>query len=766
MTTQPLPKSTYRLQITASRDLHHAAALIPYLTNLGVDWAHLSPILESEPGSDHGYDVVDHGKTDAARGGRVGLAAFAAAAHQAGMGVLVDIVPNHVGIATPRLSLWWWDVLAKGAESEFAGAFDIDWKCGNGRVRLPMLGDGDHELAKLKVVGEELHYYGHHFPIAVGTSGGSAQDVHRRQHYELMNYRCADVDLNYRRFFGVSTLAGIRVELPAVFAASHTEIKAWFDNRWVDGLRVDHPDGLADPAGYLRDLQSLVGGSYVLVEKILAADERLPADWDCHGTTGYDALAALDRLFVDPSGESALNALDTELRGGTDVDWNRMTTSAKRDVAQGILLSETLRLARELPHIDGAAEAIAELLASFQVYRTYSPGGTADLDNAVAAALARKPLLAAAIAGVAAELRGGEGEFTTRFQQTSGMVMAKGVEDRAFYRWTRLTSLTEVGGEPAQFSVSASEFHRIQARRISSMPYTMTTLSTHDTKRGEDVRARISVISEIAQEWTVAVRHWNRLAPLIDGPLAHLLWQAIVGCWPSNRDRLHAYATKAAREAGVCTGWIDPDTRFEESVHALVDAVFDHPELASSVAAFVERVTAAGWSNSLSAKLLQLLGPGVPDVYQGTELWQNSLVDPDNRRPVDYRVAQAILQKIDDGWLPPVDASGAVKLLVVSRALRLRRDRSSLFTGYFPLTATGSAAEHLVAFDRGGAIAVATRLPLGLVERGGWQSTDVTLPPGRWRNVLAANFAPIRTGRTAVSQLLNTYPVALLVRED
>ena len=761
-----LPRSTYRIQVTPTSPLSVATGMVPYLARLGVDWAYLSPILESEPGSDHGYDVVDHGRTDTARGGPEALAAFGRAAHGAGLGVLADIVPNHVGVATPKQSRWWWDVLANGEKSEFARAFDIDWAYGHGRIRVPILGDGDDQLAALEVVGDELHYYEHHFPIAAGTGAGTPQQVHDRQHYELVNYRRADAELNYRRFFAVSTLAGIRVELPEVFAQSHAEVKRWIDNGWVDGLRIDHPDGLADPAGYLRDLRSLVGRRYVLVEKILEGDERLPADWECDGTTGYDALAIVDRLFVDPAGEWVLDDLDTELRGGQLADWSAMTGSTKRAVADGILRSEVLRLARLVPDIPQADDAIAELLSSFAVYRTYLPDGYADLQTALSTASARRPALSEPLRAVGDRLLKPGTEFSTRFQQTSGMVMAKGVEDCAFYRWTRLTSLTEVGAEPSEFAVSPTRWHALQALRWSSTPHTMTTLSTHDTKRGEDVRARISVISELAVEWAEAVRQWNRLAPLPDGPLANLMWQAVVGAWPLDRERLHAYADKAAREAGNSTAWIDSDAEFETQLHALVDAVYDDPGLQGSITEMVGALTGPGRSNSLSAKLVQLLGPGVPDVYQGTELWENSLVDPDNRRPVDHSVAAALLTRIDDGWLPDIDDSGAAKLFAVTTALRLRRDHPELFTGYTPLIAAGPAADHLVAFDRGGVIAVATRLPVGLERAGGWSGTSFTLPTGAWRNLLGGADAQLMSGTVPVQTLLAQYPVAILQAES
>ncbi len=761
-----VPHSTYRLQVTEDWRLNDAAALVPQLSALGVDWVYLSPLLQSEPGSSHGYDVTDHSVTDETRGGRAGLAALADAAHAAGMGVIVDIVPNHVGVATPPLSVWWWDVLRRGRDSAHALAFDVDWDLGGGKIRLPVLGDavdGHDELDALSIVDGELRYYDNVFPIADGTGEGTPREVHARQHYELMNYRRADTELNYRRFFAITSLAGIRVELPEIFAQSHVEIRHWIEQGWVDGLRIDHPDGLADPERYLDDLAALTDHRYVVVEKIIEGDEALPESWACAGTSGYEALAAVDRLFVDPAGESALDELDTQLRGGLRVDWQAMTRSTKRAVADGALRSEVLRLARLVPDVPAADDAIAELLSSFTVYRSYLPDGGKYLDEAVDRAKHCRPELTAAIDEIGRRLADVGSELSVRFQQTSGMVMAKGVEDCAFYRWSRLTTLTEVGAEPDQFSVTARDFHSTQADRQRSRPLAMTTLSSHDTKRAEDVRARISVISEIAEEWSAAVREWNSLAPLSDEPLAHLLWQAAVGAWPIERPRLHAYAEKAAREAAVSTGWIDSDQRFEERLHALVDAIYDDADLHASIVATADRLRVPGWSNSLSAKLIQLTAPGVPDVYQGSELWELSLVDPDNRRPVDYRLRSALLQRLDDGWLPEVDEQGAAKLLVTSRALRLRRDRPELFSGYTPLTAAGPGADHLVAFDRGGVVTLATRLPVGLAAAGGWRDTAVEFPEGRWTDVLTGRAMP--GGAVEVAVLLDTYPVALLVAE-
>ena len=769
------PVTTYRIQVRPSFDLDAVAGLMDYLHDLGADWVYLSPLLEAEAGSDHGYDVVDHSLVDPARGGRAGLERAVAAARAHGMGVLVDLVPNHVGVATPSAMAWWWDVLANGRDSRHAEAFDIDWDFGGGRLRIPVLGTAA-DLAELRLVptgdGHELHYWDHRFPVAAGTAtdGDDPVDVHARQHYELVDWRRADGDLNYRRFFAVNSLAGIRVEVPWVFDESHAEIVRWIRDGLADGLRVDHPDGLRHPGDYLDRLAEVTGGAYVLVEKILEGDERMPPSWATAGTTGYDALADIDRVLVDPAGEAPLTELDTRLRGGTPADWAEMIHGTKRAIADGILRSEVRRLDRELAdaspveeRLPEVADAVAELLACFPVYRSYLPFGAEHLHEAAELATRHRPDLAATIRRLLPILEDPAHPAAQRFQQTSGMVMAKGVEDTAFYRYTRLTSLTEVGGDPSEFAIDVAGFHARARSRHERMPRSMTTLSTHDTKRGEDVRARIDVLAEVPDEWAAALDELRELAPLGDGPLENLLWQAVVGAWPASRERLHAYAEKAAREAGNSTRWNDPDAAFEARMHALVDAVFDDERVAAVVGRIVARVEAPGWSNGLSAKLLQLTAPGVPDVYQGSELWEQSLVDPDNRRPVDFELRRRILAMIDAGMLPRTGASGAAKLLVTSRALRLRRDRPELFEEYAPLAASGPAADHLVAFDRGGAITLATRLPVGLAARGGWGDTVVDVGSAPVVDVITGRHH--QGGSLRLDDVLRDYPVALLAEE-
>lgn len=766
------PVSTYRLQIRPSFTLQDAAALTGYLRDLGADWVYLSPILTAEEGSDHGYDVTDPSTVDASRGGAEGLAALSKAAREAGLGVLVDIVPNHMGVASPPQNAWWWSLLKEGKSSRYAEAFDVDWDFGGGKLRLPVLGS-DEDLDRLEVVDGELRYFDHRFPLTEGSyvPGDNSREVHARQHYELVDWRRADSELNYRRFFAVNTLAGIRVEVPWVFDEAHEEIGRWFRDGLVDGLRIDHPDGLADPAGYLARLKETTSDSYVLVEKILEPGEELPEDFDCEGTTGYDALADVDRLFVDPDAEVRLDALDARLRGTeSPADYQAMIHGTKRRITDGILRSEILRLARlvpespKLPH-PGVADALAETIASFPVYRSYLPYGKDILVEAVERAARTRPELEQILKALLPLLLDAGRELGRRFQQTSGMVMAKGVEDTAFFRYTRLGTLTEVGADPTEFALSPAGFHERMAHRQARLPLSMTTLTTHDTKRSEDTRARISAISEAVPEWEAFVERMQELAPIPDGPLAALVWQAIAGAWPASRERLQGYVAKAAREAGNSTNWTEPDERFEAKLASAVDAVFDVPDVTVALEKFVALLDPFGASNSLSAKLVQLTMPGVPDVYQGTEFWDRSLTDPDNRRPVDFDRRRAALAALDAGAQTEARDELA-KLLLTSRALRLRRDRPELFGGYSPVLAEGPAAEHLLAFDRGaadtggGAITLATRLPRKLELSDGWQNTFISLKRA-FQDTLTGN--SYSAGEAQLARLLSRYPVALLV---
>lgn len=774
------PQSTYRLQISDAFTLFDAAARLEAIADLGVDWVYLSPILEAEHGSNHGYDVVSHTRVDPVRGGEEGLDALAAEARRLGMGVLVDIVPNHMGVAVPEHNSWWWRLLREGQASPIADAFDIDWEAGGGKLLLPIVGDDDwsddgtvgHLELEPGTAGEAeaLRYWDTRLPVAPGTGHGSPQEVLERQHYRLGHWKQGDDQLNYRRFFAVTTLAAVRVELPEVFEATHVEIARWFDERLVQGLRVDHPDGLRDPAGYLDDLDRLTGGAFVLVEKILEPGEELPR-WATAGTTGYDTLGAIDRVLTDASAAERLDALDARLRGGEPVDWAELTHRTKRRIADGILRAEVLRLEREVRASDAwgaqgapadAADAIAELLACFPVYRSYLPDGLEHLGAAAERAKEFRSDLADTIDALLPVLGNARQEAALRFQQTSGMVMAKGVEDTAFYRYSRLTSLNEVGGDPDVFSIPVPEFHQSMARRQAEWPHAMNALSTHDTKRGEDVRARITTIAEVPELWEGLLDKLLVFAPTRGRAFANLLLQAVVGAWPASEERLLAYMEKAAREADAITHWTDPDTRFEGHLAELVRHVLAEPAR-GDVEAFLAETEHGFRSNVLAAKLLNVAIPGFPDIYQGSEALEQSLVDPDNRRPVDWErmdaLRSAAAAPLAGGWDLEV-----AKTRLVREALRLRRAHPERFADYAPLLASGSAAEHVVAFDRGGAVAVATRLPIGLAARGGWGDTSIQLPEGHWRELLTTK--ELRGGEVRLADLLATAPVALLTRAE
>ncbi|RKT56292.1 malto-oligosyltrehalose synthase [Saccharothrix australiensis] len=714
------PASTYRIQFTPDFTFADAEAVVDYLDALGVGALYASPLLEAVPGSTHGYDVVDPTRAREELGGETGRQALGKALRRAGLGLVLDIVPNHMAVDDSPANPWWWDVLQRGEDSPYAGYFDVDRSAG------PLL-----------------------LPFA-----GSPEDEREHDHYRLVFWRRGNAELNYRRFFDITTLAGVRVEDPEVFDATHREVLRWVAAGDVTGLRVDHPDGLADPGGYVRRLKERAG-CWLVVEKILGPDEALPASWPVDGTTGYDALREVCGVFVDPAGEPAITALAAEL--GVPVDFAAVERECRDLVARSILRAEVRRIAALVDHPDRAQaeDAVAQVMVAFPVYRSYLPEGWDAWRAAVAAATS--PAARALDEQVRADPRG---ELATRVQQTSGMVVAKGTEDTAFYRYTRFVALNEVGGAPDRFGVPPAEFHARAAAREAGSPAAMTALSTHDTKRSEDVRARLAVLAELPDEFAAAVRRWSSAHPIDEPSLAALAWQSLVGAWPITAERMAAYLDKAAKEAKVRTTWVDHDEEFEAAVAAWPEQVLGGP-VAGEVAEFVSRIAPHGWSNALGQKLLQLTAPGVPDVYQGTELWDLSLVDPDNRRPVDYAVRRGLLDRVRAGWLPAVDDSGAAKLLVVHRALALRRARPELFRGYRPLRAAGPAADHLVAFERSGLVAVATRLPVGLAEAGGWGDTELPLPPGRWTDVLTS-----RPAATRLADLLDHYPVALLVRGD
>jgi len=468
-----------------------------------------------------------------------------------------------------------------------------------------------------------------------------------------------------------------------VFEATHREVLGWVHEDGVDGIRVDHPDGLVDPLDYLRRLRSAAPDAWLLVEKILEPGEVLPPSWPVDGTTGYDALAEVIGVLIDTAAEPDLDSLYRTLSGDHRT-FAEHVEAGKRMIATTILRAEVLRLAA-LTDAEHAADALTELLVAFPVYRSYLPDGADYLAGTLAEARALRPDLAATIGALTPRLADPNDELCRRFQQTSGAVMAKGVEDTAYYRYTRLVALNEVGGAPGRFGLSVDEFHAAQLDRSHTTPRGMTTLSTHDTKRGEDVRARMAVLAELPTEWATLVRHLLEHAPVPNRSFGYLLWQTFVGAGFIARERMHAYAEKAMREAADGTGWRDPDAAFEATVHAAVDAAYDSPAVHQPLAAFIEHVTPFGWINALTQKLLQLTMPGRPDVYQGTELWEDSLVDPDNRRPVDFTARAGQLARGEPDWadLTAHWPDGRIKLALTQKLLLLRRELSDLFREMF-----------------------------------------------------------------------------------
>ncbi|MEV5778370.1 malto-oligosyltrehalose synthase [Streptomyces antimycoticus] len=810
MTADPgTPTATYRLQLQPAFPFAAAERAVPYLASLGVSHLHLSPVLEAVPGSGHGYDVVDHSTVRAELGGEEGLRALARTARAHGLGLIVDIVPNHMAAPAPeRLNAPLWEVLRDGPESPYARWFDIDWQAQGGKVLLPVLGGPlGEEWERLRVADGVLRYYDHAFPLRPGTEGLPLAALLDAQWYRLGWWRLARTELNYRRFFTISELIAVRVEDPEVFDATHATLLELIRDGIVDGLRIDHPDGLADPEGYLRRLDRAVrtatgeasdqeggGGRWTVVEKILARDERLPTTWPVAGTTGYDALHHIDGLFVDPDGLAKLTARyrafaapPADLGG----DWPATVRRAAREVVTHELAAEVARLTRTASRICAAdprlrdhapwalRTAIRELLVRLPVYRPYaSVGGppATDADAVMlrsAAADARGAFTVEQEARVVRVVRDaalgrlGDGpdhrDFCARFAQTAAALRAKSVEDTAFYRYTPLLSAAEVGGDPGRPAVAPEEFHAFAARRSRDWPATGTVLSTHDTKRSADARARLAALTECPGWWARTVEELTRSAPGPDPHLAWTAWQTALALGHGDAARLVPAVLKGVREAGLRTTWTEQNAAYEEEVSAFLEAgpCAADPSVWAAIGAELDGPARA---NALGAALLQLTMPGVPDLYMGTEHLYTALVDPDNRRPPEF------------GGEPEARGVSAEKLLLTRAALRLRRERPKWFgpgSGYAPLTAEGPSAAHCVAFVRadagseggggggGGAVTVVTRLSRRLTEAGGWGATRLPLPAGRWRDLLTGRTAE---GSEALDELLSGLPVALLVR--
>lgn len=825
-----VPTSTYRLQLHAGFTADDAARLVPHLAALGVGHVFCSPVLQATPGSTHGYDVVDHTRISAEIGGEDALRRLAAAAHAHGMGLIVDVVPNHMAIPTP---IWHnrplWSVLKEGPDSPFTSWFDID-ATEHRSVLVPVLGrpigavlaDGEISLDEIEVPQPDgtaraetvVRYFDHVLPVTAGTEHLGLSDLLERQWYRLAYWKVAADELNYRRFFDVDTLAAIRVELPEVFEATHALLLRLQGEGVIDGYRIDHPDGLADPRGYLRDLHEASGGAWTVVEKILEGEEQLPGDFPCAGTTGYDAMWRVGGLFHDPRGAMPLTRLwqreTGDLRPFAQVaqectqlvvttslwaEIERLTSLIHRICQEDIRLRDTTR--RNIQKV------IVALLSSMDRYRAYIvPGESAPgAERGVveqAAERARELLgededVAAALEIVVALVCGDEvgsagrtrtaerDEVIVRFGQTCGPVHAKAMEDTAFYRYTRFLAVNEVGADPERIGVEPDELHEHAARMVRTRPDAMTTLSTHDTKRSEDVRARLAVLTEAPEEWertvTALQAELGGAAETdIDPATALLLWQTLAGCWDLpgaaapriTQERLEGYLVKAMREAKLRTSWTEPDLEYEQRVLDLAARALASEAADRILAEWTHRTLPAQRAAILGQKLIQLLMPGVPDVYQGNETVDLSLVDPDNRRPVDHALVAERLARMLEGARP--DGLGDEKLWLTRTALTLRRERPELFRGrdasYTPIPTTTS---HAVAFGRGvgdgpvEAVAVATRLAHSLAQRGGWGEAEVVLPEGRWRDLLTG--ALVSGGARPLGELLSDWPVALLVRQ-
>ena len=936
-----IPRSTYRVQLNRGFTFRDAAAIVPYLAELGIGDLYASPYLQARPGSLHGYDITDHGSLNAEIGSEEEHTRLAALLREHGLGHLLDIVPNHMGIGG-HTNPWWWEVLEGGRDSPFARYFDVDWQPHKpeleGKVLLPVLGDqygAVLERGELKLVYGQgrfrIEYFENRFPAAPASTAAvlrealarldgvlhedhpermelesiatalarlparrrtdpASVDERRReklvtqrrldglyqmspgvalavdqavaafngapgdprsydqlgalldeQPYRLAFWRVAAEEINYRRFFDVNELAGVRVEVPQVFQDTHRLILRLVREGKVTGLRIDHPDGLFHPRDYLRGLQHEAAGIcaterfYVVVEKILTGREPLADDWPVAGTVGYEYLNQLNGLFVASANEGAIDEAYrrfTGLRAG----YRDLVYEKKLLILRFALVSELTVLTTMVARLSernrryrdftwGALrDALREVVACFPVYRTYADAFTGELsardagyvEEAVRRARRRNPAMSGSLFDFVRdvlllrwpepldeEARQEHARFVMKFQQLTGPVMAKGVEDTAFYVFNRLVSLNEVGGEPDRFGVSVDDFHAFNRERATRWPGALSTTSTHDTKRSEDVRARIDVLSEIPGLWRDAFNRWAEMNAghrrdadgerIPDANDEYLLYQTLVGAWPLDGEvgdgfvaRIQQYMEKATREAKVHTSWINPDAAYDDGLRDFIAAILANRAFVDDVAAFQRPVARLGMVNALSQTLLKIASPGVPDVYQGQEIWDFSLVDPDNRRPVDYELRRGMLASLRERMQEDRRAlcrelverweEGAPKLYVTHVALRARRDHAEAFARgeYIPVAATGERAEHGVAFARRGGgstlLAVAPRLVATLTRERefaipgaeDWGDTalsgDVTA--GRWRNLLTGD----ELDGLRLADVLRDFPVALLLR--
>jgi (1->4)-alpha-D-glucan 1-alpha-D-glucosylmutase len=906
-------RATYRLQFHRDFTFRDATGLVPYFATLGISHLYASPIMKSRPGSLHGYDIIDHNRLNPEIGTEADFRSLIAALHAHGMGLILDFVPNHMGVGGND-NAWWLDVLEWGQDSPFATYFDIQWDAGRadlkGRVLLPVLGDQYGVILEkgqitLRFDSQEgsfsAWYFDHRFPISprsytpILAAGGEtlaelacawaglevvpkdgvrerAAELKRRlannarepaiagamatalrrfngecgepssfrrlhrlleaQAYRIAYWRVAAEEINYRRFFNINELAGLRVELPQPFNDIHRMVFSLIERGDVQGLRIDHIDGLFEPRAYCEQLhRRLAVPFYIVVEKILARYEGLP-DWPVAGSTGYDFLNQALELFVDPQGEARMTRIYGRF-ANPDENFDDILYACKKRIMRVNLASEMNVLALEFHDLslsewrtrdftlNGLRAALEEVIAAFPVYRTYvSPQGARADDRRYiewAIALARKRWRAAdlsifdfvhdVLTGKSVDQnldhrRAGALSAAMHFQQVTGPVMAKAFEDTAFYRYFRLLALNEVGGDPRRFGISVAAFHHLTQERARSWPRAMVTTATHDTKRGEDARLRLALLSEMPREWSSRLTQWLRLnrsrRAEVDGQvvpernLEYLFYQALLGAWPPDLapqdvagvkrlgDRIEAYMIKAVREGKQQSSWSNPNIDYEAALQRFVREVLDASRKSPFLTefhTFVASLARLGAVASLSQLVLKLTVPGVPDIYQGGELWDYSLVDPDNRSPVDWGMRRALLEDI--AAASPADLAerwqdGREKLFVIRRLLESRRSHPALFAAadYQPLEVIGGQSGHLCAFARNGggaSLIVAVPRLVNALYRGGrnadWGTAQIVLPGhGNWRDVFTGRNLVLQE-RICVADLLREFPVCVLLSE-
>ncbi|QNE31581.1 malto-oligosyltrehalose synthase [Sphingomonas sp. NBWT7] len=727
-----IPRATYRLQFHAGFTFADAEAIVPYLDRLGISHIYASPVTTAAPGSTHGYDVVDPTTINPELGGEDGFRRLVAALRARGMGIVIDIVPNHMGVAGDT-NAWWRDVLRRGKASDFADVFDIDW---SRPIMLPILGTSLDEALEQGAIGVAQHagrwsitaYDEHRFPIRDEDQDGAAQlpiaTLLARQHYRLAWWRAANDELNWRRFFAINELAGVRVEDPAVFARTHALYFRLHDEGLIDGVRIDHVDGLTDPAGYCRLLRERLGPeAWIIVEKILAPEEQLARDWGIDGTSGYDFMEQVTALIHDPAGAAPLGDLWRDVSGRPDELAPQELLARQQLLAwqfSGQLEGCTdafASLAHSAAATDGLTRqmlrrAIERLLWVFPVYRTYGTGDAAPAGDASIRATVRRRVAPHIPPGEAMVVdhilewlastgpgdRGLAAEAVRRFQQLSAPIAAKALEDTAFYRYGRLLSRNDVGFDAVRMSLPVAEFHAIMADRAAHWLKAMLTTATHDHKRGEDSRARLAALSAKPEQWRAAVEQWERIAaPFPDGVDRgdrYMLFQALLGAWPAGEpdasfaDRIAAWQTKALREAKLRSSWEAPDTEYEDRCNNLCATLIATPAFVAAVEAFLKEIDSIARRNMLVTTALRCVVPGVPDLYQGTELGDFSLVDPDNRAPVDYQRCAAAI------------AAPPEKMRLILALLDLRRAYQPLFAHGTYEPATINDDSRIVAFER------------------------------------------------------------------